>query len=96
MSKITIEKLSDEQKKELRIPDQPENTSDWSVWQCEPSTFDWSYDSIEHAYVYEGKVKVKTSEGEVEIQKGDYVTFPQGLSCTWKVIESIKKVYQFK
>jgi len=47
----------------------------------------------ETAYVYEGKVKVKTAKEEVEINKGDLVTFPAGLDCNWKVIETIKKVY---
>jgi len=96
MSQIKVEKVSDDKKKQLNIPDLPENTSEWSVWECDPSTFDWSYSQQELAYVYEGKVKVKTSGGETEINKGDFVTFPQGLDCTWEVIEKIRKVYQFR
>ena len=96
MSKITIEQLNDQQKKELDIPDSPKQQGAWSVWTCQPSTFDWHYDDVEKAYVYEGKVKVKTAEQEVEIKAGDFVTFPADLDCTWEVIEEIKKVYKFE
>ncbi|HAG51262.1 MAG TPA: cupin, partial [Deltaproteobacteria bacterium] len=32
---------------------------------------------------------------EVEIKKGDLVTFPKGLKCKWNVIERIRKAYIF-
>ena len=89
MSKIKVEKPTKEKLDSLGI-------DKWSSWECEPSTFDWEYDSDETAYVFEGKVKVKTAEEEVEINSGDLVTFPKGLKCTWNVIEKIKKVYTFK
>ena len=89
MARIKIEKPSKEQLEQL-------NVKSWSLWACEPSTFDWEYDSDETAYVLEGKVKVKTVEEEVEINKGDLVTFPKGMKCTWKVLEKISKVYKFK
>ena len=88
MSEIKIKKPSQEELKTLNI-------DSWSPWECEPSSFDWEYDSVETAYVFEGKVKVKTASGEVEINKGDLVTFPKGLKCTWNVIEKIRKVYKF-
>lgn len=72
------------------------NLIDWDSWGCEPSTFDWSYDSDETAYVFEGKVIVKTSSEEVEIKGGTLVQFPKGMKCTWNVIEPIRKVYTFK
>ena len=43
----------------------------------------------------EGKVVVSTTEGDVEINAGDIVVFPSGLSCKWKVLETIRKVYKF-
>jgi len=86
---IKIEKPTKEEVDKLGI-------DNWGSWECEPSTFDWQYSSTEVAYVFEGKVKVKTDEGEVEINKGDLVTFPKGLKCTWNVIEKISKVYTFK
>jgi len=96
MSEIKIERPSADKLKELKIPKAPKEVGQWSVWECEPSTFDWHYSQTEVAYVYQGKVKVKTDSGEVEINKGDLVTFPKGLGCTWNVIETIRKVYQFK
>lgn len=89
MPEIKIEKPTEEKLKSLNI-------DSWSPWECEPSTFDWQYDSNETAYVLEGKVKVKTSSGEVEINKGDLVTFPKGLKCTWNIIQKIRKVYTFE
>lgn len=67
----------------------------WNPWECEPSTFDWYYDTPETAYILEGEVTVKTPEGEVEIGPGDLVTFPEGLKCTWHVKKKIRKVYKF-
>jgi len=32
----------------------------------------------------------------VEINPGDFVTFPESLSCTWDISETVRKVYQFK
>ena len=68
MSKIKIEKPSEEQLEQL-------NVKSWSPWECELSTFDWEYDSDETAYVLEGKVKVKTAEEEVEIKKETSLLF---------------------
>lgn len=89
MSEIKVEKASEEKLKSLGV-------DSWSPWECDPSTFDWEYDTDERAYVLEGKVKVKTPTGEVEINKGDLVLFPKGLKCTWNVVEKIRKVYRFE
>ncbi len=86
---IKVEKPSEGKLKSLGV-------DNWSPWECEPSTFDWEYTSDETAYVLEGKVKVKTPAGQVEIEKGDLVHFPKGLKCTWNVIKTIRKVYTFK
>lgn len=67
----------------------------WSPWSCGKETFDWEYDQQETAYVQEGRVTVKTEDGEVTVQAGDLVTFPSGLKCTWQVEEPIRKVYTF-
>ncbi|MFC1703270.1 cupin domain-containing protein [Candidatus Omnitrophota bacterium] len=96
MSEIKIEKLEKDKIRKLGIPDEPSSTGEWNTWECEPSTFDWQYSDTEIAYVYEGKVKVKTADGEVEINAGDLVTFPRGLKCTWEVVKPIKKVYKFE
>lgn len=89
MSKIEKEKPDQEKLDELGI-------DRWSPWECEPSSFPWEYGDRETAFVFEGKVTVKTPDGEaVEIEGGDLVTFPKGLKCTWTVHEKIRKVYRF-
>lgn len=88
MSKINIEKPTEDKLKSLNI-------KSWSTWECDPSSFDWQYDSDETAYVFEGKVKVKPEGAEeVEINAGDLVTFPKGMKCTWNVVQKIRKVYK--
>ncbi len=66
---------------------------EWPIWQKETSEFDWFYDEQESCYIIEGKAEVETPEGTVSFEKGDLVTFPQGLNCEWKIIEDIKKHY---
>ena len=68
---------------------------DWPIWTKEPSVFDWHYDEAETCYLLEGEVEVTTSEGTVTFGAGDLVTFPRGLSCTWKVKVGVRKHYSF-
>lgn len=67
----------------------------WSPWSCEVSSFDWEYDGTETCYLLAGKVTVETQEGAVDIEAGDLVQFDDGLTCTWKVTEPIRKVFSF-
>jgi uncharacterized protein len=68
----------------------------WGIWEKEVSRFDWHYDSIEECYLLEGDVVVETQDGKkVQFGKGDFVTFPKGLSCLWAIKESVKKHYNF-
>ena len=70
--------------------------SSWPVWTKEASEFPWSYDEKETCYFLEGEVEVTPEGGEaVKMGKGDLVTFPQGMSCTWKVLKDVKKHYRF-
>ena len=91
MAKITVEHQPDASRlQELGV-------FEWSIWTKEVSEFDWFYDSEETCYFLEGEVEVLTESGEtVKMGKGDLVTFPRGLSCTWKVIKDVKKHYNFK
>ena len=66
------------------------------VWECGVSEFSWHYDSEETCLLIEGKVTVTHSGGSASFGAGDYVTFPSGLSCVWKVSEPVKKHYIFK
>ncbi len=68
--------------------------SSWPIWTKEVSEFPWTYDSEEICYLLEGEVVVTPSGGEpVEIRKGDLVTFPAGMSCTWKILNPVRKHY---
>jgi uncharacterized protein len=68
----------------------------WGIWTKEASEFPWHYDSQETCYLLEGDVIVTPESGDpVRIGKGDLVTFPAGMSCTWKILKDVKKHYRF-
>ena len=68
----------------------------WPIWSCEPSQFNWEYEKEEHCFIISGLATVQNSHDTVIIESGDYVIFPKGLKCVWKVSKSIKKHYIFK
>lgn len=86
--RIRVEQPSEAKLSELKV-------KSWPIWTKEPSTFDWKYDDTEHCYFLEGDVIVKTDQGETSLGKGDLVTFPKGLACTWHVKKAVRKHYQF-
>lgn len=87
---ISVQKLTQEQLKKMGV-------FAWPVWTKEVSRFDWSYDSIEECYLLEGDVTVETEDGKsVSFSKGDFVTFPKGLSCTWDIKRPVRKHYNFR
>ncbi|AKG23240.1 cupin domain-containing protein [Calothrix sp. 336/3] len=68
----------------------------WGIWQKEVSQFPWTYDSQETCYFLAGDVIVTPDGGEaVQMGKGDLVTFPRGMSCTWDIRQDVKKHYCF-
>ena len=68
----------------------------WPIWEKEPSTFQWHYDEKETCLILEGKVTVTpTGDEPVTFGEGDLVVFPQGMNCTWNVLESVRKHYKF-
>jgi uncharacterized protein len=69
----------------------------WGIWTKEVSEFPWEYDVSETCYFLEGAVEV-TPEGEepVKMGKGDLVTFPVGMKCTWKITGDVRKHYKFE
>lgn len=74
-----------------------EGVMSWPIWQKEISRFDWHYEETEECFLLEGKVVVETDDGEkVEFGKGNFVTFPKGLSCVWDIKEPVKKHYNFR
>lgn len=72
------------------------NVLSWSIWTKEVSEFPWTYDEQETCYFLEGDVIVTPDSGEpVTMGKGDLVTFPAGMSCTWKIRSDVRKHYCF-
>ena len=65
------------------------------TWGCGVSEFDWYYDDRETCILTEGEVTVEYNGTSVTLGAGDFVTFPQGLSCVWKVTKPVQKHYQF-
>ena len=68
----------------------------WQIWEKEESEFPWCYDEAETCYFLEGDVIMTPKGGKpMQIGKGDLVTFPKGMSCTWKICKAVKKHYRF-
>ena len=65
------------------------------TWGCGVSEFDWHYDDREQCILTEGEVTVEYNGTSVNFGAGDYVVFPAGLSCVWKVTKPVQKHYQF-
>ncbi len=69
---------------------------DWPVWEKEVSKFPWHYDEKETCYILEGEVTVTPKSGKpVSFSKGDLVTFPEGMDCTWDIKKAVSKHYNF-
>lgn len=69
---------------------------DWLIWEKEVSEFPWHYDEQETCYLLAGEVEAIPDGGEaVRIRKGDLVVFPARLACHWKILQPVKKHYQF-
>ncbi|NOZ55711.1 MAG: cupin domain-containing protein [Calditrichaeota bacterium] len=90
MPEIKIERNPDTKKlEELGV-------FNWPIWEKEESEFPWTYSEQETCYFLEGEVVVTPEGGEpVRVGKGDLVTFPKGMSCTWKIEKAVKKHYHF-
>lgn len=90
--------------KEIEVVSQPDKefldeqgVFNWGTWGCEASKFPWSYDSNESCYLLAGQVTVTPTDGRkpATFGKGDFVTFPAGMSCTWDVSEAVHKHFKF-
>ena len=86
--KIEIIKLS-----ESKITEK--NILQWPIWTCEVSEFDWEYSDEEACLLLEGEVEVSSEFETVRFSAGDYVVFPKGLNCRWKVMQPVRKHYSF-
>jgi uncharacterized protein len=76
-------------------PDELSRMQQCPIWEKEVSEFAWHYDEKEVCLILEGEVTVESPEQTVSFSPGDYVVFPEGLDCTWKVKKAIRKHYKF-
>ena len=67
----------------------------WPIWACDTSQFDWKYENTESCYLLEGEVEVTSEFETVQFSSGDFVVFPKGLKCHWKVRTPVRKHYSF-
>ncbi|MBN1808684.1 MAG: cupin domain-containing protein [Planctomycetes bacterium] len=88
MAKIEVSRLSREALEKMGV-------FGWPVWEKAASEFPWHYDEKESCYILEGMVEVKTKEGVTGFTEGDFVVFPAGLDCEWKIIRDVRKHYKF-
>ena len=86
--KVEVIKLS-----ESEISEQ--NILKWPIWSCEVSEFDWKYSDEEACLLLEGEVEVSSEFEAIRFSAGDYVIFPKGLKCRWKVTKPVRKHYSF-
>ncbi len=69
---------------------------DWPTWEKAVSTFDWTYNSKETCYILRGHFSVTPEGGEpIYFKRGDLITFPKGLNCTWEITKPVEKHYHF-
>ena len=90
MSKIQVERSPDKARLEGM------GVRGWPIWEKEVSEFPWEYEEPETCYFLEGDVIVTPEGGDpVRVGKGDLVTFPRGMTCTWNVQQAVRKHYRF-
>jgi uncharacterized cupin superfamily protein len=89
MATVIIEKLSAAEVKNRGI-------EKWPIWEKGVSRFDWVYDGEEQCLFLEGEVVIETVKGNFSIAPGDFVTFQDGLKCTWDIKKDVRKHYFFK
>ena len=86
MGEIVVSKPTQEQIAEV---------TQWPIWTCDASTFDWHYDEQETCYLLAGEVTVVAGDERATFGAGDMVVFPQGMDCTWQVAAPVRKHYKF-
>ena len=52
-------------------------------------------DNLDFVKAWRARFKAPELIPPVEVKKGDFVTFPKGMSCTWKITKDIRKHYTF-
>ncbi len=83
---ILVSKATEEQKRSM---------AKCQIWASTEKEFDWFYDEKEVCLILEGEAVINGDGEDIRIVPGDYVVFPKGLNCTWKVLSPVKKYFYF-
>ena len=68
----------------------------WSIWTCDESSFEWTYDEKKTCLLIQGEVTVMPEEGKpVKFGAVDLITFPAGMNFRWDVHKAVRKCYSF-
>lgn len=68
----------------------------WDVWEKDASESEWSYTVEEHCFVERGSARIIHHGATLDVREGDYVVFPVGMTCTWKVPGPLTVRYAFR
>ena len=69
---------------------------EWDLHEIPVSNYPFEFTMGKtYAYFIEGHCKVTIPEGQVEIKKGDFVTFTDGMKSQWEVLLPLKKYVLF-
>jgi uncharacterized cupin superfamily protein len=85
-------------KVEVRKPTDEESAKakTWPIWEKEESEFPWEYSDKETCLILEGDVEVTNESGEsFKFGPEDWVVFPKGMKCKWKINKAVRKHYNF-
>jgi uncharacterized cupin superfamily protein len=80
---IKVEALSREEQRARGV-------DTWPARRHERHRIPVQYQEETVCFVAEGSARIETEDGNVEIEPGDLVTFPEGLDCTWHLREPLQ------
>jgi uncharacterized protein len=78
--------------------EQSHTAADWPIWSKGVCEFPWQYTETEKCLIIEGEATIYSEDrlDHISFAAGDYVVFPRGLSCIWKIEEPVRKFYDFE
>jgi uncharacterized protein len=89
MSQITVEKKPNQGRLDSL------GVTKWDTWEKEVSVFPWTFPEQEIAYILDGEcIMTPTGGTAVTFGKGDLVTFPANMTCSWEVVKPLHKHYK--
>ena len=73
----------------------PDGRIETGTWECEPGLSRWEFaGNGELVHVLSGSMEVTPDGGEtVVLGPGDSMTFPTGWKGTWRITQTLRKVY---